>query len=73
VAPDGAVSVRAVQIAQAVSGQWVVLSGLKAGEQVMVDGFQKLRGNTPVKPVPWKSPPEATPTPGTPGTTGAKP
>jgi len=73
VAPDGGVSVRAVQIAQAVSGQWVVLSGLKAGEQVMVDGFQKLRGNTPVKPVPWKSPPEATPTPGTPGTTGAKP
>jgi membrane fusion protein (multidrug efflux system) len=26
---------------------------LKPGEQVMVDGFQKLRGNAPVKPVPW--------------------
>jgi hypothetical protein len=25
------------------AGQWVVLDGLKAGEQVMVDGFQKLR------------------------------
>jgi len=22
---------------------------------VMVDGFQKLRGNAPVKPVPWKA------------------
>jgi membrane fusion protein (multidrug efflux system) len=32
----------------------VVLSGLQAGEQVMVDGFQKLRGSTPVKAVPWK-------------------
>ena len=66
VAPDGGVSVRAVQIASAVSGQWVVLSGLKAGEQVMVDGFQKLRGNAPVKPVPWKKTPADTPpTPGT--------
>ena len=61
VAPDGKVSVRAVQIASAVSGQWVVLSGLKAGEQVMVDGFQKLRGSAPVKPVPWKNTPAATP------------
>ena len=29
------------------------LSGLQPGEQVMVDGFQKLRGNAPVKGVPW--------------------
>jgi membrane fusion protein (multidrug efflux system) len=28
----------------------VVLDGLKAGEQVMVDGFQKLRPNVVVKP-----------------------
>jgi membrane fusion protein (multidrug efflux system) len=61
VAPDGTVSVRAVQIAQAVSGQWVVLERAERGEQVMVDGFQKLRGNAPVKPVPWKAPPAATP------------
>ena len=26
----------------------------KIGEQVMVDGFQKLRGNAPVKAVPWQ-------------------
>jgi membrane fusion protein (multidrug efflux system) len=68
VAPDGAVSVRAVQIARATSGQWVVLSGLKTGEQVMVDGFQKLRGSAPVKPVPWKNTPAVTPP-----TPGAKP
>ena len=44
-----------MKIGTAVDGQWVVLDGLKAGEQVMVDGFQKLRGSGPVKPVPWKS------------------
>jgi len=31
----------------------VVLEGLVAGEQVMVDGFQKLRPGATVKPVPW--------------------
>jgi len=31
-----------------------VLEGLSAGEQVMVDGFQKVRGSAPVKPVPWQ-------------------
>ncbi|RUP35189.1 MAG: efflux RND transporter periplasmic adaptor subunit [Curvibacter sp.] len=64
VAPDGQVSARAVQIARSMSGQWVVLSGLKAGEQVMVDGFQKLRGNAPVKPVPWRSTAAPSSTPG---------
>jgi membrane fusion protein (multidrug efflux system) len=51
---DGKVSPRQVRIGSSVEGLWVVLDGLKAGEQVMVDGFQKLRGNAPVKPVPWQ-------------------
>lgn len=51
---DGKVAPRPVKIGTSVEGQWVVLDGLKAGEQVMVDGFQKLRGNAPVKAVPWK-------------------
>jgi membrane fusion protein (multidrug efflux system) len=54
VAPDGKAAPRPVKLGAAQAGQWVVLSGLAAGEQVMVDGFQKLRGNTPVKAVPWK-------------------
>ena len=53
VGADGTVAPRPVKIGAAVSGQWVVLDGLKPGEQVMVDGFQKLRGNAPVKAVPW--------------------
>ena len=61
VAADGTVSTRAVKIGSAKDEQWVVLEGLKAGEQVIVDGFQKLQGKAPkVKPVPW-SPPGAAP------------
>ncbi|HEX7441372.1 MAG TPA: efflux RND transporter periplasmic adaptor subunit [Caldimonas sp.] len=54
VSADGKVAPRPVKIGAAVGGQWVVLEGLVAGEQVMVDGFQKLRGNAPVKPVHWQ-------------------
>ena len=54
VGADGKVAPRPVKIGSAVNGQWVVLDGLKTGEQVMVDGFQKLRGNAPVKAVPWR-------------------
>jgi membrane fusion protein (multidrug efflux system) len=56
VAPDGKVSPRNVKLGGSQGGQWVVLEGLKPGEQVMVDGFQKLRPNQPVKPVPWSAP-----------------
>jgi membrane fusion protein (multidrug efflux system) len=52
----GKVTPRTVKIGNEQNGQWVVLSGLKAGEQVIVDGFQKLRPDAPVKPVPWKAP-----------------
>jgi membrane fusion protein (multidrug efflux system) len=55
VGPDGKVTPRAVKIGSAVDGEWLVVEGLSAGDQVMVDGFQKLRGNAPVKPVPWRA------------------
>ena len=58
VGTDGKVAPRKVAIGRSVGGQWVVLDGLKAGEMVMVDGFQKLRGDAPVKPVPWAPPVE---------------
>ncbi|RZL96572.1 MAG: efflux RND transporter periplasmic adaptor subunit [Variovorax sp.] len=59
VGPDGKLSPRTVKISAAQNNQWIVLDGLKAGEQVMVDGFQKLMmmpPGSPVKPVPWKAP-----------------
>ena len=56
VAADGTVATRPVKVGAAQGGDWVILDGLKTGETVMVDGFQKLRGNAPVKPVPWQRP-----------------
>ena len=53
VAADGKVAPRKVKVGESQGNQWVILDGLQAGEQVMVDGFQKLRGPAPVKPVPW--------------------
>jgi membrane fusion protein (multidrug efflux system) len=56
VGPNGKVAPRTVKVGNQQGGQWVILDGLKSGEQVMVDGFQKLRGEAPVKPVPWQAP-----------------
>jgi membrane fusion protein (multidrug efflux system) len=53
---QGMVTPRPVKLGGAVGNQWVVLSGLKSGEQVMADGFQKLKPKAPVKAVPWVSP-----------------
>jgi membrane fusion protein, multidrug efflux system len=47
---------RVVKIGSQNGANWVVTDGLKEGEQVMVDGFQKiamLPPGTAVKPVPW--------------------
>ena len=57
VGADGKVTPRTIRIGSAKDAQWVVLEGLKTGEQVMVDGFQKLQmmpPGTPVKAVPWQ-------------------
>ena len=46
---------RSVKIGAAQKNQWVVLDGLKVGELVIVEGFQKMMvPGAPVKPVPWK-------------------
>jgi membrane fusion protein, multidrug efflux system len=52
---EGKVSTRNVKISAGQNNRWVVLEGLKTGEQVMVDGFQKLRPGAPVKPVAWNA------------------
>jgi membrane fusion protein (multidrug efflux system) len=50
---EGKVKPRPVKVGAQQGGKWIILSGLNAGEQVMVEGFQKLRGDAPVKPMPW--------------------
>ena len=44
---------RPVKVGRAQQGQWVILDGLKAGERVIVDGFQKMQPGAPVTPVAW--------------------
>ncbi len=54
VGADGKPAPRPVKVGSQVGGDWVILDGLKAGEQVVVDGFQKMQvPGAPVKPVPW--------------------
>jgi membrane fusion protein (multidrug efflux system) len=54
VSADGKVETRKVKLSGQQAGQWIVLEGLKDNEQVVVEGFQKMKGDAPVKPVSWK-------------------
>ncbi len=51
---DGKVAVRQVQADRSTGTEWIVSSGLKAGDKVIVDGLQKVRPGAPVKAVPWQ-------------------
>ncbi len=56
VGADGKPGPRPVKVGSAQGNQWVVMEGLKPGEQVIVDGFQKMMlPGAPVKTVPWKA------------------
>ena len=74
VGADNKPTPRTVKIGSQQGSAWVVTEGLKEGERVMVDGFQKLQmlpPGTPVKPVPW-APAAAAPAAGT-GSAAAAP
>lgn len=46
---------RPVKLSSSFNGQWIVTDGLKAGDRVIVDGFQKMFvPGAPVTPVPWQ-------------------
>jgi membrane fusion protein (multidrug efflux system) len=51
---DSKVEKRPVEVGQAVGNQWLITQGLRAGERVMVDGFQNARPGQAVKPVPFR-------------------
>jgi membrane fusion protein (multidrug efflux system) len=55
VGAEGKPSARVVRLGGNEGGNWIVLDGLKPGEQVIVDGFQKIRPGASVKPVPWSA------------------
>lgn len=54
---DGSSETRSVQVGDVVDNSYVVLSGIKAGERVVVEGRDKLAPGAPVKLVVWKTPP----------------
>jgi membrane fusion protein (multidrug efflux system) len=65
VGPDNKPAPRPIKIGSQQGSNWVVLDGLKAGEKVVVDGFQKMMvPGAPVTPVPWT--PTAAPAQGAP-------
>ncbi|MFT0891798.1 efflux RND transporter periplasmic adaptor subunit [Pseudochelatococcus sp. G4_1912] len=53
-------AVRPVKAGRVVGDRWVIDNGLKAGDRVIVEGFQKIRPGAPVAPTDWKSNTEAT-------------
>ena len=54
VGPENKPQTRAVQLGESQGNNWIVLSGLQAGERVIVEGFQKMMvPGAPVNPLPW--------------------
>jgi membrane fusion protein (multidrug efflux system) len=55
------VQIRQVKVGEKVGSLWVIEDGLKAGDQVVVEGMQRIHDGQAVKPVAWNPP---TPPPG---------
>jgi membrane fusion protein, multidrug efflux system len=53
VAADKKVEFRNVTLGRTVGTRWQVASGLKPGEKVIVEGFQKIGPGAPVEPTDW--------------------
>ncbi|MGZ3253220.1 MAG: efflux RND transporter periplasmic adaptor subunit [Burkholderiaceae bacterium] len=56
---DGKVASQPVQADTVQDGKWVISKGLKAGDQIIVEGFQKAKPGATVKPVAWQAAPQA--------------
>lgn len=57
---DGTVAKRTVELGRAIGVNWLLDSGLQAGEQVIVDGFQRIKPGDKVKAVPVDLTPSTT-------------
>jgi membrane fusion protein (multidrug efflux system) len=52
---DNRVVLQPIRTGQIVDDKWIVTDGLKAGDHVVVEGFQKIGVGMTVKPMPWKA------------------
>jgi membrane fusion protein (multidrug efflux system) len=55
VGPDDKASIRPVKTGERVDQMWVITEGLKAGEQIIVEGGQKAKEGAPVRPKQFRS------------------
>ena len=51
---EGKAEVRKISLGAWQADRWEIRDGLKAGDQVVVDGVQRVRAGAPVKAMPWK-------------------
>ena len=65
VGPDNKIQPRQLTTTRAIGDKWLVTSGLKPGDRLVMDGAMMLQPGTPVQPVPWTPAPPAPP-PGAP-------
>jgi membrane fusion protein (multidrug efflux system) len=56
---ENKITFRPVVLGQWTGSQWVIESGLQAGERVLVEGFMKVRPGAVVNPVPYEATPVA--------------
>ncbi|MCO5132292.1 MAG: efflux RND transporter periplasmic adaptor subunit [Xanthobacteraceae bacterium] len=54
VRPDNRIAVQAVRTGAVHGGQWLITDGLKAGDRVVVEGFQKFAAGDEVRPLPLR-------------------
>jgi len=55
VGADGKVAAQSIQTGATQGNQWVISQGLQPGQRVIVEGLQKAKPGTSVKPMPWKA------------------
>jgi RND family efflux transporter MFP subunit len=55
VGADSKVTIRAVQTGERIDTMWVISGGLMAGDQVVVEGTQKIKAGSTVTPVPFNA------------------
>lgn len=51
---DGKATFTPVQVGPHTDNGYIIYQGIQAGDQLMVEGFQKVRPGAPVQPMPWK-------------------
>jgi membrane fusion protein (multidrug efflux system) len=55
VTPDKKANIRPVTVGERVGDMWIIKTGVQSSDQVIVEGFQKIKEGSPVAPKPYQS------------------